>query len=78
MMFKVKFIEIGRDKKSWEKLYEGEPGDLLLVREAKKKLLSNEVSIVWSNQNNATVIAGLYTVGRIQMSNVETNEGEVT
>ncbi len=43
---------------------------MTLAREAKRKLMSNDVDVGWGDCNNATVFAGMHTVGRIEMVEV--------
>lgn len=62
--FTVQFIEIGRNKKTWGKVFKAHPADGDLVREIKRSraLASNDVSI-----SQGLVFAGVHCVGKYEI-----------
>ena len=62
----VKFIEVGRNKRSWESECKGELNYNWLYKEAKKALMSSEIDF----SDNGIIFAGFRNVGRFEVVNV--------
>lgn len=66
---KVRFIEVGRNKKSWEAEYDGELNYNWLYMQAKKALMSSDIDF----SDDGKIYAGFRNVGRFE---VEAGTGE--
>lgn len=60
---KVKFIEVGRDNKSWEAECNGELTYEWLYGQAKKALRSSDIDF----SEDGTIFAGFRSVGRFEV-----------
>ncbi len=60
---KVKFIDVGRNKKSWEAECKGQLTFDWLYSQAKKALMSSDIDFT----DDGSILAGFRTVGRFEI-----------
>lgn len=60
---KVKFIDVGRNKKSWEAECDGELNYNWLYSQAKKALMSSDIDF----SDDGTIFAGFRSVGKFEV-----------
>jgi hypothetical protein len=60
---KVKFLNVGRNKISWEAECDGEPTYEWMFGQVKKALLSNDIDFT----DNGEILAGFRTVGEFEV-----------
>mgnify|MGYP001126787708 CR=1 FL=1 len=68
MMFTVKFINIGRNKYSWEKHLD-EINPEIIEHEIRKSgsLMSRNIEVVFQDFSKGMIFAGMYCVGRFEV-----------